>query len=70
MFSIFFWKEEGTEGKKLALALSCTLVVFAQNRNGISKRRERGTVWGRKWEFRRSMVTLISNRNRKKFGRV
>jgi hypothetical protein len=53
---IFVWKEEGTEGKKLALelALSCMLVVFSKNRNGVViARDERGeqSEEGRKWKL-------------------
>jgi hypothetical protein len=47
VFFIFVWKEEGTERKKLALASSCTLVVFAQNRNRVVVARdERGEQFG------------------------
>jgi hypothetical protein len=46
VFSIFVWKEEGTEGKKLALVSSYALVVFGQNRNGVVARDERGEQFG------------------------
>jgi hypothetical protein len=63
VFSIFVWKE-GTEGKKLALASSCVLVVLGQNRNGVVARDERGEQFGEgNWGLVHQC--LICNHNRK-----